>query len=132
MALKPSGIRYIPGKRDLLIVSPHSPVINGVFENDLRTGIIAENIQQILDCHAIINDLFFKPKGPITKSLENYFLDLYRIDHSKKVSGYLSRIETIVKNGAKKNVVWIHGITDDVAVAQGQEHKSLGLFDEAP
>lgn len=132
MARKPSGIRYIPGKRDLLIVSPHSPVINGVFENDVRTGIIAEKIQQTLDCHAILNDLFFKPKGQITKSLENYFLDLYRIDHSKKVSGYLSRIETIVKNGAKKYVVWIHGITDDVAFDQGQEHKSLGLFDEAP
>jgi hypothetical protein len=130
LALKPSGIRYIPGKRDLLIISPHSPVIKGVFENDLRTGIIAENIQQALDCHAIINDLFFKPKGPITKSLEN--LDLYRIDHSKKVSDYLSRIETIVKNGAKKYVVWVHGITDDVALAQGQAHTSLGLFDEAP
>ena len=132
MAQKPSGIRYIPGKCDLLIISPHSPLINGVFENDVRTGIIAENIQQALDCHAIINDLFFKPKGPITKSLENYFLDLYRIDHSKKVSGYLSRIETILKNGAKKFVVWVHGITDDVAISQGQEHKSLGLFDEAP
>ena len=132
MARKNSGIRYLPGKRDLLIVSPHSPVINGVFENDARTGIIAENIQQALDCHAIINDLFFKPKGPITKSLEHYFLDLYRIDHSKKVSGYLSRIETIVKNGAKKFVVWVHGIADDVAIAQGQEHESLGLFDAAP
>jgi len=129
---KPSGIRYISGRRDLLIVSPHSPVINGVFENDVRTGIIAEKIQQALDCHAIINDLFFKPKGPITKSFENYFLDLFRIDHSKKVSGYLSRIATIVNKGAKKYVVWVHGITDDVAIAQGQEHKSLGLFDEAP
>jgi len=132
MARKNSGIRYLPGKRDLLIVSPHSPVINGVFENDVRTGIIAENIQQALDCHAIINDLFFKPKGPITKSLDKYFLDLYRIDHSKKVSGYLSRIERIIKNGAKKYVVWVHGITDDVAIAQGQEHKALGLFDETP
>jgi hypothetical protein len=129
---KSSGIRYIPGKRDLLIVSPHSPVIDGVFENDVRTGIIAENIQQTLDCHAIINDLFFKPKGPITKSLENYFLDLYRIDHSKKVSGYLSRIETIINNGVKTTVVWVHGITDDVAMAQGREHKSLGFFHEAP
>lgn len=132
MDRKPSGIRYIPGKRDFLVISPHSPVINGVFENDARTGIIAENIQPALDCHAIINDLFYKPKGPITKSFENYFLDLYRADHSKKVDGYLSRIEAIVKNGAKKYVLWVHGITDDVARAQGQEHRSLGLFDEAP
>lgn len=132
LARKPRGIRYIPGRRDLLIVSPHSPVIDGIFENDVRTGVIAENIQQALDCHAILNDLFFKPKGPVTKSLENYFLDLYRIDHSKKVSGYLSRIEKIIKNGAKTTVVWIHGITDDVAMAQGREHKALGLFHEAP
>jgi len=129
---KPSGIRYIPGRHDLLIVSPHSPVINGVFENDVRTGIIAEKIQQTLDCHAIINDLFFKPKGPITKSLENYFLDLYRIDHSKKVSGYLKRIASIVGKEAKTYVVWVHGITDDVATAQGHEHRSLGFFHDAP
>jgi hypothetical protein len=129
---KPSGIRYISGRRDILVVSPHSPVIKGVFENDVRTGIIAENIQQTLDCHAIINDRFFKPKGPITKNLENYFLDLYRIDHSKKVSDYLSRIEAVAKSGAKKYVVWVHGITDDVAIAQGREHKALGLFDEVP
>jgi len=132
LARKSRGIRYILGRRDLLIVSPHSPVINGIFENDVRTGIIAENIQQVLDCHAILNDLFFKPKGPITKSLENYFLDLYRIDHSKKVPGYLSRIETIIKNGAKTTVVWVHGITDDVAMAQGREHKALGLFHKTP
>ena len=132
MTHKPSGIRYIRGKHDLLVISPHSPVINGVFENDARTGIIAEAIQQALDCHAIINDLFFKPKGPITKNFENYFLDLYRFDHSKKVPGYLSRIESIVKNGAKKYVLWVHGIADDVAIAQGQEHASLGLFDQAP
>ena len=132
MTRKSSGIRYIPGKRDLLIISPHSPVIKGVFENDVRTGIIAENIQSALDCHAIINDLFFKPKGPITKSFENYFLDLYRFDHSKKVPGYLSRIQKIIDKGAKKTVVWIHGITDDVAMVQGQEHSSLGLFHETP
>ena len=132
MPQRPSGIRYLPGKRNLVVISPHSPVINGVFENDARTGIIAEHIQEALDCHAIINDLFFKPKGPIKKSFEDYFLDLYRIDHSKKVSGYLSRIETIVKETAKIYVLWVHGITDDVAVAQGQEHRSLGLFDQAP
>ena len=131
MAEKPSGIRYIPEKM-APDVAPHGPFIDGEFQNDIRTSIIVENIQRQLDCHAIINDLFFKPKGPITKSFGNYFLDLYRIDHSKKVAGYLSRIEEIVKRGQKTYVVWIHGIADDVAVAQGQEHKDLGLFDAPP
>lgn len=132
MTRKPSGIRYIFGRRNLLIVSPHGPFIKGVFENDVRTGIIAEKIQHALDCHAIINDLFFKPKGPITKSFQDYFLDLYRIDHSKKVPGYLNRIETIIESGVKIYVLWVHGITDDVAMAQGREHQFIGLFHEAP
>lgn len=132
MAEKPSGIRYIPGKNDYLIVAPHGPFIDGAFQNDIRTSIIVENIQRRLDCHAIINDLFFKPKGPIKKSFENYFLDLYRLDHSKKVSGYLSRIDKIVSREVKSYVVWVHGITDDVAIAQGKEHKDLGLFDAPP
>jgi hypothetical protein len=29
-------------------------------------------------------------------------------------------------------VVLVHGITDDVAIAQGRKHRSLGLFDKAP
>jgi len=132
MAQKPSGIRYLPGNTDYLIVAPHGPFIDGAFQNDIRTSIIAENIQRSLDCHAIINDLFFKPKGPVKKNADHYFLDLYRIDHSRKVRGYLSRMENIVQNGAKTYVVWVHGITDDVARAQGREHRSLGLFDNAP
>jgi hypothetical protein len=132
MTERPSGIRYIEGKSNFLIMAPHGPFINGEFQNDIRTSIIVERTRQKLDCHAIINDLFFKPKGPIKKSFDNYFLDLYRIDHSRKVSGYLSRIEEIIQNESKTYVVWIHGITDEVAVAQGQEHKSLGLFDDEP
>jgi hypothetical protein len=132
MAPKPSGIRYIPGKEHFLIVAPHGPIIDGEFQNDIRTGIIAENIQQALNCHAIINDLFFKPKGPIRKCADRYFLDLYRIDHAGKVRGYLSRIEEIVQSGGKTFVVWVHGITDDVALAQGREHRSLGLFENSP
>jgi hypothetical protein len=73
MSARPGGMRYIPGKGNLLVISPHSPVINGVFENDARTGIVTEHIQQALDCHAIINDLFFKPKGPIKKASKTIF-----------------------------------------------------------
>ena len=132
MHQRPSGIRYLPGKNKYLIMAPHGPFIDGEFQNDIRTSIITEHIQQTLDCHAIINDLFFKPKGPIKKSFDQYFLDLYRIDHSRKVDGYLSRIEEIVKNGPKTYVVWVHGITDDVAVVQGREHRELGLFNGSP
>lgn len=126
------GIRYLPGSSGLLVVAPHGPIIDGQFLNDVRTGIIAETLHGTLDCHAIVNDRFFKPKGPITKSRERFLLDLFRIDHSKKVAGYLDRIEAVVRDGAKTLVLWVHGIADDVARTQADEHRALGLFDGAP
>jgi hypothetical protein len=132
MVKKTSGIRFLPGTTDILVVAPHGPFINGEYQNDLRTGIIAEEIHHRLGCYAIINDLFFKPKGQITKSYENYFLDLFRIDHSRKVPGYLDRIKAVAQSKGHTVVIWVHGITDDVALTQGQDHVSKGLFGKEP
>ena len=115
-----------------MICAPHGPLIDGQYQNDIRTGIIAEEIQRELGCSAIINDLFFKPKGPIKKSFANYFLDLFRIDHSSKVPGYLERIRQIVDSDGKTLVLWVHGIADDVAASMGQLHSDQGLFDNEP
>jgi len=132
MKQRSSEIRILPGSTDILIVAPHGPFINGEYQNDLRTGIIAEEVQRQLGCYTIINDRFFKPKGKITKSLENHFLDLFRIDHAGKVPKYIERIKEVVKSGGKTLVIWVHGIADDVAVSQGREHMDLGLFRKSP
>jgi len=63
MQSKDEGIRYVEGSSDILLVAPHSPVINGEYQNDIRTGVITEKMQQELGCSAIINDRYFKPKG---------------------------------------------------------------------
>jgi hypothetical protein len=96
----------------------------------LRTGIIAEAIQQRLGCYAIINDRYFKPKGEIKKDAANYFLDLFRVDHSRKVPEYIERIEAVVKSSGRTIVLWVHGISDDFAAAQGEDHVALGLLPE--
>jgi hypothetical protein len=124
-----SGIRFIPGSTAVLIVAPHGPVIEGTYQNDLRTGIIAAGIQRQLNCCALINDRFFKPKGNITKSLDDYFLDLFRIDHARKVPGYLACIKEVVESDKKTRVIWVHGIANDVAVEQGRQHIAPGLFE---
>ncbi len=85
MTTIPKGIRFLNGKTDILIVAPHGPVIDGVYQNDLRTGVIAEEIQRRLGCSAVINDRFFKPKGAITKNAALYFLDLFRRNHRNGV-----------------------------------------------
>ena len=44
------GIRFLAGTTDILIAAPHAPIIDGVYQNDARTGIIAEEIQRELGC----------------------------------------------------------------------------------
>ncbi|MCG7853647.1 MAG: hypothetical protein MIO92_14105, partial [Methanosarcinaceae archaeon] len=120
------------GETNILAVAPHGPVINGEYQNDIRTGIIVEELHEMMGCSAIINDRFFKPKGSITKDAAKYFLDLYRIDHARKVPGYLEQIRKIVESKEKTLVIWIHGIADDVAVSQGLLHGEQGLFKGKP
>lgn len=128
----PTGIRVLPGSTDILIVAPHAPIIAGEYQNDVRTGVIAEEIHRQLDCATIINERYFKPKGEIKKSTRNYFLDLFRIDHSRKVDGYLEGIRQVVDANGPTLVVWVHGIADDVALAMGEAHGALGLLAEEP
>jgi len=122
------GIRYLAGTSDLLVVAPHGPKIDGQFKNDIRTGIIAEQLHRLTGCTALINDRFFKPAGDLTKSLPAFLLDLYRIDHSARVPGYLETIGQVVAVGPKTLVLWVHGIAEPVAMRQGQEHLEQGLF----
>ena len=126
------GVRFIDGSGNILVIAPHGPFIDGAYQNDLRTGIIAEEIQHQLKCTAIINDRFFKPKGPIKKDAANYFLDVFRIDHAGKVPGYLDGIRDVVDIPGKTTVLWVHGIADDVAFRQAEEHISQGLFSRNP
>ena len=126
------GIRFILGATDLLLAAPHAPIIDGEYQNDVRTGVIAEEIQRRMNCCAIINDRFIKPKGPMPKSFENDYLDLFRIDHAGKVPGYLDRIRQIAESDGKTLVVWLHGIADDVAAAMAEQHSARGLFDKLP
>jgi hypothetical protein len=127
-----NGIRYLSGPTGILVVAPHGPVINGAYQNDVRTGIIAEELHRELGCSVIINDRFFKPKGSISKDAANFFLDVFRIDHAQKVPGYLDRIRKIIESDGKTFVLWLHGIADDVAGKQGLLHGEHGLFKGGP
>jgi hypothetical protein len=126
------GFRFIAGTTDVLIVAPHSPLKDGAFQNDLRTGIVAGEIQRQLGCCAVINDRFVKPTPQVSKSFDDFLLDLFRIDHSRKVPGYLDCIRQVVDSDGQTRVVWVHGIADKVAVFQGQLHMDRGVFAGPP
>jgi hypothetical protein len=126
------GIQILPGTTRLLAVAPHGPVINGKFENDVRTGIVVRELHRLTGCSAIINDRFFKPKGPVKKDAQNFFLDLYRVDHARKVSQYFETIKAVADSKGRTLVLWVHGIFDHFALDRGKEHMDLGLFPGLP
>lgn len=132
MIQSPPGVRLIPGHPHILVVAPHGPFIRGRYQNDVLTGVIAEEIQRELGCYAIINDLYFKPKGPIKKDLTQYILDLYRIDHAGKVPGYLDAVKAVVNSQDKTLVLWMHGFSDVFAANQARFHIEKGVFDGDP
>ncbi|MEN8188422.1 MAG: hypothetical protein ABFS19_01145 [Thermodesulfobacteriota bacterium] len=126
------GIRILDGTTDIVVVAPHGPLIDGKFENDVRTSIIGEEIHRLLGCFTIINDRFFKPKGPVKKDAKQYFLDLYRVDHSAKVAGYMEAIRHVADSDKKSLVLWLHGIFDQFAIDRAKEHMELGLYEGPP
>jgi hypothetical protein len=126
------GLRIFLCPSPFLIVAPHSPMIDGQFQNDVRTGVIAETLHRLLNCSVIINDRFFKPKGPVKKDAEQFFLDLFRVDHARKVPEYINAIQTAIGFSNQTIVLWVHGIFDHFAVDRAKEHQQIGLFNQPP
>ncbi len=132
MAKISGGIQILAGTTNLLVVAPHGPVIDQKFENDVRTGIIARELHRLTGCSTIINNRFFKPKGPVKKDAKNFFLDLYRVDHAQKVGQYIETINAAADSKGRTLVLWVHGIFDHFALDRGKEHMELGLFPGPP
>lgn len=129
MSPSPPGIRVLSGHTRILVVAPHGPYIRGRYQNDVLTGVMAEAIHDRLGCLTLINDAYFKPKGPIRKNRVKFILDLYRIDHAGKVEGYLDSIRDAVDAPGKTLVLWLHGLSDVFAAVQARFHMEKGVFD---
>lgn len=131
-------IRYLEGEtKGILIVAPHGPYETKddkiKYRNDKRTGIIAEEIHNILGCFTIINDAYIKPDEEIneTASLKDKRLDLFKVKQAEKVPGYLKAIKDAVDNHVGKTlVIWLHGIHDNNADSQKIEHVKANLMKE--
>lgn len=128
MTAQQPGFRFISGDTGIMVIAPHGPFMDGVFYNDLRTGVIAEKIQEELGCCALINDRFLKPIQLTAKDASRNILDMFKTGNAAKVSGYMDAILQVADSSGPTLVVWVHGIADNVAVKQGQEHIAAGLF----
>jgi len=132
MTAKQRGFRFINGDTEIMVIAPHGPFVDGVFYNDLRTGLIAEKIQEELGCCALINDRFLKPIQLTAKDASRNILDMFKTGNATKVPGYIDAIRQVADRNGHTLVVWVHGIADNVAVKQGQEHIAADRFSKEP
>ena len=108
----------ISGKTNpnILLIAPH-----GRPEDDTNTGDLVRSIQKILDCSAIINEVFRKPKLLKKKpkkvyedySLENRILNLNYRPEAEQYPYYIEQIQQRIKDPTSTFVFWIHGIDDE-------------------
>lgn len=122
-------IRTHTGKTNtnILLIAPH-----GHRDDDENTGKLTRKIRKKLDCHAIINEVYRKPKKLEDGAFEdpkneNKILDLNSKPQAEKHKNYLSKIMGLIKDPKSTYVFWIHGIDDDnlAAVASKMEAGSI-------
>jgi hypothetical protein len=80
--------------------------------DDIHTDQVAEKIARKINCWAVINRLYRKPRGGQYPNLQEYCLDLNRIDHAVIHPTYLDTIFHIVTSYPHILIVWLHGIKD--------------------
>ncbi len=97
------GIEIFQGKTNpnLLLIAPH-----GYPDDDENTGDLVRSVQKILDCTAIINEFYRKPK-PLKEtpkkvyeklSLEKRILNLNYKPQAEKLAYYIEQIQQSIKD----------------------------------
>ena len=128
MARKNKDIEVLKGKTNphILLIAPH-----GVAGDDDNTGDLARSMHDILDCPAIINEVYRKPKkisedpGDYEKhGVKQQILNLNRKLQAELHPTYIEEIKRIITEPAKTTVFWIHGI-DDVNLTKDKVNSEI-------
>jgi hypothetical protein len=109
-------IEILEGKTNphVLLIAPHGYPDP---DNDENTGALAREMQKILDCPAIINEVYRKPRK-ISENPDIYeapslgakILDLNRREHAEMHPTFIKSIEKAIEHPESTFVFWIHGI----------------------
>ena len=116
MPNKMADIRTHKGTKNtnIILIAPHGYPDP---DNDENTGKLTREIRKKLDCHAIVNEVYRKPKKLDDGTFEepdkdNKILDLNSITQAEKHKNYLTKIKDFIKEPENTYVFWIHGIDD--------------------
>lgn len=107
--------KTIKYRSNILIVAPH-----GVDGDDDNTGEIVRLAADKLQCSAVINEVYRKPKEGEVPDEKSKILNLNRLNQIKGTAAEKDFLKPIVEISTgltnahgKAIVVWVHGIGDD-------------------
>jgi DNA repair photolyase len=113
-----NGIEVHKGNTNILLIAPHG--VETVPMDDENTAALVRRIQGQTGFSALINTLFRKPEGPLSKKrnkgkldLQNNFANLNKIKQAEQVKDYITKIKKVVDTDGLTYVIWIHGIADE-------------------
>lgn len=117
-------IIVIEGRKDLLLIAPH-----GHHKDDENTAELTRRVALQLDCQAIVNFVFRKPRGREKPDPDARLLNLNKADQALHHPGFLDAIKKAVDTADKTLAIWMHGIKDDNIES---EAKNTASFRGAP
>ena len=112
---------------NIILIAPH-----GHKDDAENTGKLTRAIRNKLDCHAVINEVYRKPKeledGKFEKpDVENKILDLNSMPQAKMHKSFLDKIKALITDAEYTYVFWIHGIKDENLTAEATEMGVPGI-----
>jgi hypothetical protein len=129
MTNKMAEIRTKKGETNtnIILIAPH-----GHKEDDENTGKLTRAIRNKLDCHAIINEVYRRPKklenGTFEKpDIENKILNLNYKPQAEQHKRFLDKIKAFITDADNTHVFWIHGIKDENLDAEATEMGIPGI-----
>ena len=112
----------------ILLIAPH-----GVTGDDDNAGKLARAVQKKLGCHAIINEVFRKPKkddktGDYEKTdFDKEVANLNFKPDAEKHHNFISILKEKITDPGSTYVFWLHGIDDENLKMEAENLKKPGL-----
>lgn len=102
---------------NILLIAPHG--VESKPYDDIGTAELTRQIQKLLDCSAVINTAYRKPKGKDKAkrnggepSLQAEVLNLNLVKQARRVRKFINNINKVAGSQRLIFVFWIHGIAD--------------------
>jgi hypothetical protein len=114
----------------VLLIAPHA--VEEPPLDDENTADLVRKIQEQTGFSKLINTVYRKPEGPLSKKknnekvdLQNGFANLNKVYDSEQIEDYITKIKKVVDTDGLTYVIWIHGCHDNTIKKCGDKVQCL-------